>query len=142
VAETKYGKYILKEPHAKMWPQVPIYVDGTLNEGISLDIAVDVRTKPGTDDHEAHKHTVDEYLFFLGGDPTNYMDFQAEVELYLGWGKAREKHIINTAAFIYIPAGLVHLPWNFKRVDKPIMVGHILLAPNFTEDNTRSAEPD
>lgn len=125
-----------------MWPQVPIYVDGTLNQGISLDIAFDVRTQPGKDDHEAHKHTVDEYLFFLGGDPTNYMDFQAEVELYLGWGKDQEKHIIDTASFVYIPAGLVHLPWDFKRVDKPIMVGHILLAPNFTKDNTESVEPD
>lgn len=140
MAETKYGKYLLREPHAKMFPQVPIYVDGTLNEQITLDIAFDVRTKPGQDDHEAHVHDVDEYLFLLGGDPTNYMDFQAEVEICLGWGEDQETHIIDSATVVYIPAGLVHLPWNFKRVDKPIIVGHILLAPNFTQENTRSAE--
>lgn len=140
MAESKYGKYLLREPHAKMFPQVPIYVDGTLNEQITLDIAFDVRTEPGQDDHEAHVHDVDEYLFLLGGDPTNYMDFQAEIEICLGWGEDQETHIINTATVVFIPAGLVHLPWNFKRVDKPIIIGHILLAPNFTKDNTRSAE--
>ena len=133
MAETKYGKYIMREPHAKLWPQVPIYVDSSLNEGITCDIVFNVRTEPGVDEHSPHKHDADEYLFFLGGDPKNYMDFQAEIEFCLGWGEDQEKHIINTATVVYIPKGLVHLPWNFKRVDKPIICGHILLAPSFSE---------
>ena len=140
MAETKYGKYLMKEPHAKLWPQVPIYVDGSLNEGITCDIVFNVRTEPGNDGHEAHSHDVDEYLFFLGGDPTNYMDFPAEIEICLGRGEDQETHIINTATVLYIPKGLVHLPWDFKRVDKPIIVGHILLAPGF-KDHNFPAEP-
>lgn len=133
MAETKYGKYIMREPHARMWPEVPIYVDSSLHEGISCDIAINVRSEPGVDDHQPHKHDADEFLFFIGGDPRNLLDFQAEVELCLGWGEDQEKHTINTTSFVYIPKGLVHLPWNFKRVDKPIIVGHILLSPSFSE---------
>ena len=133
MAETKYGKYIMREPHAKMWPEVPIYVDTSLNERISCDIAINSRSDPGGDDHQPHKHDADEFLFFIGGDPRNLLDFQAEVELCLGWGEDQERHTINTTSFVYIPKGLVHLPWNFKRVDKPIIVGHILLSPNFSE---------
>jgi len=133
MAETKYGKCILREPHANMWPQVPIYVDSSLNEGITCDIVFNVCTEPGMEGPPPHKHDADEYIFFLGGDPRNYMDFQAEIDLCLGWGEDQETHTINTATVVYIPKGLVHLPWNFKRVDKPIIVGHILLAPKFSK---------
>ena len=141
MAESKYGKLLMKEPHAKLWPQVLIYVDASLNEGITCDIVFNVRTEAGNDGHGSHYHDVDEYLFFLGGDPTNYMDFQAEIEICLGWGEDQETHIINTATVLYIPKGLVHLPWDFKRVDKPIIAGHILLAPGF-KDHNFPVEPD
>jgi mannose-6-phosphate isomerase-like protein (cupin superfamily) len=135
MAETKYGKYILREPHVSTWPREPISVNSTLNEGITCDIVFTVRSEPGTEGPQPHKHDADEYIFFLGGDPTNYKDFQAEIDFCLGWGEDQETFTINTATIVYIPKGLVHLPWNFKRVDKPIIVGHILLAPEFSKTN-------
>jgi hypothetical protein len=144
MVETKYGKYVMREPHARFWPDVPIYVNSLLNDRIRIDLAIKPQLEVGPGDplaHKAHKHNVDELLFFIGSDPMNLMDLQGEVELSLGWGKDQETHTFNTTTFVYIPKGLVHLPWNFKRVDKPILVGHILLAPQLNENNTQPPEP-
>ena len=107
--ETKYGKYFMREPQVH---GLPINADATLNPEVTCDIVFNVCTGPGPD-IPPHKHDVDEYIFFLGGNPQNYKDFPAEIEMCMGYGKDRETHIINTATIIYIPKGLVHLPWNF-----------------------------
>jgi len=133
MAESKYGKYIMKEPQAKQWPSIPISVDSTLISGIGCDFAFVGVSKPTTSEHPPHKHDVDEFLFFMGGDPTNILDFGAEVELSLGWGGEQEKHTINATSIVYIPKGLVHLPMSFRKVEKPILCGHLLLAPNYSE---------
>ena len=59
----------------------------------------------------------------------NFEEFGAEVELTMG--EEREVHVITTTTWVYIPAKLLHCPLNFKRVDKPIMFGHIMFAPTF-----------
>lgn len=133
---TKYGKYILREPHVTTHPQnqVPIYVNSELNDEITCDIAFNVCSDI---DHPGpipppHKHDADEYMFFLGGDPKNFNDFQAEIDICIGSGEDQETHTINTAAFVYIPKGLVHMPMTYKRVDQPIITGHFFLAPKWS----------
>jgi hypothetical protein len=133
LANQKYDEYILREPCAKGGRPGHICVDSSLNKAITCDIVFNVRTEPGQDGPPPHKHDADEYLYFLGGNPENYMDFSAEIDICLGWGEDQETYTINSATVIYIPKGLVHLPWNFKRVDRPIIVGHILLAPTFSK---------
>jgi hypothetical protein len=133
MAETKYGKYVMREPKAKDWGKIPISVDWTLNLGIGCDFAFVGITKPTTSEHPPHKHPVDEFLFYMGGDANNVMDFQGEVELTLGEGKDKEVHKITSTTIVYIPAGLVHLPMVFKRVDKPLLCGHLLMAPGYIE---------
>jgi hypothetical protein len=59
----------------------------------------------------------------------DFKDFGAEVELEMG--EEAEKHIINTTTWVYIPAGLLHCPLIFKKVDKPIMFGHVMFAPTY-----------
>jgi len=133
---TKYGKYVLREPHLTTWPQnqVPIYVNSELNEEITCDIAFYCHSNMDEilQGPPPHKHGVDEYQFFLGGNPQNYMDFKAELDICLGSGEDQEIHTINTAAFVFIPKGLVHMPITFKRVDEPIITGHIFLAPKWS----------
>jgi hypothetical protein len=41
---------------------------------------------------------------------------------------------------VYIPKGLPHCPLEFKRVDRPIMFGHVMFAPGFA--STTSFDPD
>jgi mannose-6-phosphate isomerase-like protein (cupin superfamily) len=133
MAESKYGKYIMKEPQAKQWPGIPISVDSSLFSTIGCDFAFVGVTKPTVSEHPPHKHDVDEFLFFVGGNPENMLDFGGEVELSLGWGEDQEKHTITSTSIVYIPKGLVHLPMNFKRVDRPLFCGHLLMNGTYTE---------
>ena len=54
----------------------------------------------------------------------NFKEFGSEVELVMG--EEEETYLINTTTWVYVPAGLLHCPLNFKKVDKPIMFGHIM----------------
>jgi hypothetical protein len=151
---TKYGKYIMTEPHApfdlvpipgvsaeemeqRRKAELPnIRVNSNLNKEVSLDFAfvpVAKPDEPGYKGHPSHKHDVEEYIWFHGGDPQNVMDFGAEIEITLGEGKNAEKHIIDKSSVVYIPKGLAHLPIKFKKVDKPIFWGHILLTNTYLE---------
>jgi hypothetical protein len=142
---SKYGKYIMKEPHAA-WtsmdpqpkgPTVPsIRVNAKMFKTINCDFAFVGMTQPSEPakgGHPSHTHDVDEYLFFLGGNPANLLDFGAEVELTLGAGKDKEVHTITSTSVVYVPKGLAHLPMVFKKVDKPILFGHLLMAPDYSE---------
>ena len=80
---------------------------------------------------EGHRHAVAEILYFIGGDPMNFKEFGAEVEFTMGEGKDAETHVITSTTWVYIPANLLHGPLDFKRVDKPIMFGHIMFAQTF-----------
>jgi hypothetical protein len=66
---------------------------------------------------ESHKHDFDQFLFFISGDPHNFTEFDAEVELTLD-GKVNS---ITYACWVYIPKGLMHCPLSVKRVSKPII---------------------
>jgi hypothetical protein len=70
---------------------------------------------------------VAEILYFIGGDPMNFKEFGAEVEFTLG----DEMHVIKNTTWVYVPGNVPHCPLNFKRVDKPIMFGHIMFAESF-----------
>ena len=74
---------------------------------------------------------VAEILYFIGGDPMNFKEFGAEVEFTMGEGDNAETHIITSTTWVYVPSNVLHCPLNFKRVDKPIMFGHIMFAPTF-----------
>jgi hypothetical protein len=152
---TKYGKYILTEPLAENKDMIPMpgmtpekmkemmasappmmKVNSSFFETIGLDFAFVPTLKPSDPaqpGHPSHTHDVDEYIWFHGADPENMYDFGAEIEIILGAGEDEEKHIINKACVVYVPAGLPHLPITFKRVDKPIFWGHILVAPMYRE---------
>jgi hypothetical protein len=140
MAETKYGKYFLKEPwgvvHPGSPPDAPVYI------GIGQKAPVEGWDEPLTQVlrpiyrafkmiPEGHRHNVAEILYFIGGDPMNFKEFGAEVEFTMGEGEEAETHIITTTTWVYVPKNVLHCPLEFKRVDKPIMFGHILVAPTF-----------
>jgi hypothetical protein len=149
---TKYGKYILIEPQAAAPstappPEMPpeaakkpsppvMKVNSSLIDTIPVEFAFVGMTKPSDPaqpGHPSHTHDVDEFIYFVGGNPENMFDFGAEIEITLGAGEDEEKHIINKACVVYVPKGLPHLPITFKKVDKPILWGHLLMAPVYSE---------
>jgi len=74
---------------------------------------------------ETHAHDFDQFLIFVGGDMKNMLDLGGEVELTLGEEEGKlEKFVFTTATTVYVPAGMLHCPLNFKKVnnpDKPIL---------------------
>jgi len=134
MAETKYGKYVLREPRGKPnHPEVtaPLAILKAQEDWGKVPFGMNWEciSEPFLMIKEPHAHDHDQFLCFMGGDITNIFDFQAEVELSLG--EEGEKHIINSATIVYIPGGLIHCPLNFKRVDKPIMFHDIFLSSEY-----------
>jgi hypothetical protein len=138
MVETKYGKYFLSEPFgAARHPEVkePVIQIGqepelggaNFPEAPNFSITMEAIHQPFLMAEKGHLHDFDEILCFVGGNPTDFRDFGAEIELSLG--EEEEKHIITSTTFVYVPKGLIHCPLNFKRVDKPILFLAVSLAP-------------
>jgi hypothetical protein len=67
-----------------------------------------------------HYHTfIHQRHIYLGSNPTDIEDFDADIELWLG--KEREKHVIDTCAVNHMVPGLVHLGDEIRRVGKPFL---------------------
>jgi hypothetical protein len=127
MAETKYGKYITREPidEGRFAPSVSFVGE----EDAGLRFKIHYISKPFVMVDEAHQHDDIQFLCFYGGNPKDVRDFGAEIELSLG--DEGEKHIINTSAIVYIPKGLTHCPLTFKKVDKPVIMMGIYLASQY-----------
>ena len=132
MAKLKYEEYILRQtkPHPKILAATPALLEGIKDwGGIQHRMNWKHISQPNLLVKEPHSHDFDEFLCFLGSDPTNAFDFGAEVELSLG--KEGEKHVVDFATIICIPKGLVHGPLNFRRIDKPVLFCNIYLAPEY-----------
>jgi len=84
-----------------------------------------------------HSHDHDMFAFFLGGDPMNVGEFDAELDMWLG--EEAEKHSINSASVVHHPKGLIHRHVDFQRVDKPFMEIHIFMSPEYQKARTLEA---
>ncbi len=84
---------------------------------------------------ETHAHDFDQFLIFVGGDMKNMPDLGGEVELTLGEEEGKlEKFVFATATTVFIPAGMLHCPLNFKKVNdpnKPILFHDLFFSPEY-----------
>jgi hypothetical protein len=135
MAKTKYDNLIIKAPIEKSdrysHPSLTFRDDKPWSDWRDIKYSTAFRyiTVPIIMAEEPHEHDFEQFLFFLGGNPANLEDFGAEIELTLG--REKEKHTINTASVVRIPPGLYHGPFNFKRIDKPIIFMNVYLAPEY-----------
>ena len=74
-------------------------------------------TTPDTLGGETHSHAHDQWIFLIGGDGKNFLEFDAEAEMLLG-DKVRK---INYPCYFFIPKNTPHCPLVIKRVGKPIV---------------------
>jgi hypothetical protein len=145
MAEKKYSKYFLEKPwgiiHPGTPPDAPTYIGIGQEEPVKnwdepLTQVLRPIYRPYLMIEKPHMHSCAEILYFIGGDPMNFEEFGAEVELAMG--EEEEIYVITNTTWVYVPADLPHCPLNFKRVDKPIMFGHIMFAPSYSA--TRDGE--
>ena len=134
--ESKYSKHFLTEPALRNTPKIKMpnpsaYVDSESHFGSKANLSIAWRyiKEPALFDRIPHSHDFDEFLCFLGGNLENMFDFDATIELCMG--EEEELYLIEQPTVVYIPAGLVHTPLTFKRVDKPVLFQPIPLTPAY-----------
>jgi hypothetical protein len=60
-----------------------------------------------------HVHPDDEILIYLGMNPADPFDLGAEIEIYI----EDEPYTFNKSCFLYMPAGVAHIPWRIKKIN-------------------------
>jgi hypothetical protein len=132
VGETKYGKYVIREPRGKDPLNSPKQVWGvSINDKIMKNVGkmecnsncMGITGSQMLSD-PPHNHTIDEILFLIPADYKNWPDLGGEMEIAIG--EEWERQTINTAAVICLPKGTSHCPVYMKKVDKPFYWGHIV----------------
>ena len=74
-------------------------------------------TTPDTLGGETHSHPHDQWIFLIGGNSKNFLDFDADAEMLLG-DTVRK---INYPCYFFIPQNVPHCPLVIKRVGKPLV---------------------
>lgn len=130
--ETKYGKYVIREPRGKDPLNSPKQVwgvsinDKTLAKVGKMECNSNCMGITGAQmlSDPPHDHTIDEILFLIPADYKNWPDLGGEMEIAIGneW----EKQTINTAVIICLPKRTPHCPVFMKKVEKPFYWGHIV----------------
>ena len=86
--------------------------------GSKLAIGFAYITTPETLGGDTHSHDEhDQWIFLIGGDGRNFLEFDAEAEMFLG-DKVRK---VDYSCYFFIPKGTPHCPLVIKRVGKPIV---------------------
>lgn len=139
MAETKYGKLFNREPYKKgRNPEViepMMHLNGEKDGGgADITISISFITQPFRMIKEPHKHDRDQFIIFMGNNPDDAKEFGAVAEMTLG--AEGEKHIIDSPTVLHIPKGLIHGPLEYKKIDKPIRMVDIYLAPVYTRKAT------
>ena len=134
--ERKYERYFLTEPALRNKPKIEMsnpsaYIDSKSHFGAPTNFSMAWRyiKDPILFDRIPHSHDFDEFLCFMGGNLENIFDFDATIELFLG--EEEELYIIEKPTVVYIPAGLLHTPLTFKRIDKPVLFHPIALTQDY-----------
>jgi hypothetical protein len=83
----------------------------------NLGIGFAYITKPETLIEETHQHPFDQWIFFIGGDGKNFLDFDADIEMFLD-GETRK---VNYPCYFFVPKNMNHCPLVIKRVGKPLV---------------------
>ena len=138
MAESKYGKYVFREPIQRTirgTQGLHFCGDreeclGAVHPGLQAGFIMHMITKPFLMEETPHAHDSDQIIFILGPNLSNLFEFDAEIELCLG--EECEKQIIDTPAIVFIPKGMIHCPLEFTRVGKPIFFGHLDFASEYS----------
>lgn len=128
----KYDQYVISKPVAIGGYGPEFIYTGEKEYKSDFTIMFLRITEPTLMEEFPHSHDFDIYLYFMSFDANNMGELGADIEI--GLGPEREIHKITTSTSVYIPAGMIHCPLHFKRVDKPIFFIHATLAANYKKD--------
>ena len=142
MAGKKYSKYFTPAP---IWRH--LFDDGSERPGYifpsvmahkgetnaNFTFSLNYMTEPYTEVYP-HTHPSHEMLCFVGGNPENMNEFDAEIELCMG--EEVEPYIITEPTLVSLPPGVIHGPLTFKRVGKPVFFLEVSLFSKGVYDKT------
>jgi hypothetical protein len=133
---TKYSKHLMKAPiaPARHGPPVPALNFSATEYGVDMGWIIVPVLEPRLFMDKPHTHDFHQFFCFLGSNPHNIGELDAEVEVYLG--EEGEKHVITTPTILHIPPGLIHCPMEYKRVGKPVLHLDIYFASQYDRKET------
>lgn len=126
MANTKYGKHVIREPFSKATEdfggaRIFKHTDDDKSGSIYEYHCIN---KLSWSIDESRTHDTHELLCFIGGDPKNITDLGAEVSIHLG--DTDEEHIINSATIVSIPPGLKHGRITVNKYSHPLVLLRIV----------------
>ncbi len=81
-------------------------------------------------------HCADEYLLLATADITNFFNFDAEIEIWLGDDPNNlELYTLTEPTIIRVPPKLYHCPIYFKRIGTPVLFSAIYLDGDWSKIN-------
>jgi len=134
----KYEKYVIQNPVD--YGEKRYYPVGYWGPNVWFKGNVDFGGKPFTltfirVEHDmvmeevAHNHDFDMWVWQLPLEHDNMEDLSCDVEMVFGSGTEddpKEAYTLAKTGCFYIPAGVVHGPYTFKNVKKPILFIHAM----------------
>jgi hypothetical protein len=122
---------------APVWVEIfHVYAGGTgigvpFLEGMPKPAEMSDSEPPGMSMGGGHAHDFDELFLFIGCDPHDTLNLGGEVETWLGEGDEAEKFVLTKASSVFVPAGVVHNPQYYRRVDRPYLMVVIALTSEY-----------
>ncbi|MGC8832002.1 MAG: hypothetical protein ACP5PQ_05430 [Thermoproteota archaeon] len=122
--------------HGPGSPDQVVYLNSKTLEGLPVTLTWGVYSKPGawgksnaSNALNAHMHTFDETLVFVGLNPDdiNYLGALVEVDV----GKEHERHFFDKPSVLVFPRGVPHTPLINWWVEKPFGAFVIALHPEY-----------
>ena len=133
--KSKYGKYVIPKTVTKPEPYPTMEWIGDIDYKTNMTFMITKVVAPCKMEAVPHSHDFDMYLHFISYDYDHMNDLFGEI--IIGLGEEQELHTITSPTSVYIPAGMVHCPLIFKRVDKPIILFHTSIASKYVKkENT------
>ncbi len=124
----KYGQYVIKEPYAK-YHQLENVTCSPQQLQADLILTHQVFYKLDTIVGAPMAHDFIQIIGFIGTNPMNCREFDAEVEFCLG--EEKEKHIINVPTVVSVAKGLFHGPITITKINKPFIFLELMLTKDY-----------
>jgi len=149
----KYDKYVLQNPvdHGQMlYTASPVfdanvwYMGDDCFGGAGFSTVMRVINSDLVMEEFPHWHDFDMWVWQVPFDPENFEDLGCEAEMVFGAGTEddpTETYVMTKTSCFFIPAGVVHSPYVFRNVTKPILFIHAMLSGDYHKNETIFIDP-
>ena len=131
MTESECSKCVITEPRGEIERDGKVIFRGIQVDqktmGTDCQLLYSIVTEAHVNEETPHIHDFPIILSFIGSNPKDIYDFDAEIEFYLGG----EKQVITKTSVVSVPPGMAHCPLIFKRIGKPVVFLEIHLTDEY-----------